>query len=524
MIRLESYVLGRWQAGTGPAATLVNPTTEAAVAETSTAGIDFRAVLDYGRRTGGPALRALTFAERGDLLQRMSKVLYEDRDALIEASIVNGGTTRSDAKFDIDGATGTLAYYAGLGRKLGAVRFLIDGEGEQLTRSPRFWGYHIKTPRRGVAVHVNAFNFPAWGLAEKAAVALLAGVPVVTKPATATALLAYRVVQRLVAAADLPEGALQFVCGDPGDLLAHLESQDVLAFTGGGNTATQLRALEPVVARSVRINVEADSLNAAVLGPDVEPGSETWQMFLRDVGREMTQKAGQKCTATRRIFVPRERADRVQSDLSEALADVKVGDPALEEVRMGPLATAKQLADARAGIAKLENSGARIVFGSATAVQTVGVPAGKGYFLGPVLLRADAPEAATAVHSHEVFGPVATLLPYTDVAEAARWVALGEGGLVATAYTDDRATLETLILETAPYSGRIFSGSAKIVEQAMPPGAVLPACIHGGPGRAGGGEELGGRRGLDFYLQRTVVQGDRALLERILGVAAAEPA
>jgi oxepin-CoA hydrolase/3-oxo-5,6-dehydrosuberyl-CoA semialdehyde dehydrogenase len=461
----------------------------------------------------------MTFAERGELLQRMSKALYEVRDALIDASIQNGGTTRGDAKFDIDGATGTLAYYAGLGRNLGAKRWLVEGDGEQLTRSPRFWGYHVKTPRRGVAAHVNAFNFPAWGLAEKAAVALLAGVPVVSKPATATALVAYRAMQRLVEAAGMPDGVLQLICGAPGDLLSHLGPQDVLAFTGSGSTAATLRGLEPVVHRSVRINVEADSLNAAVLGPDVEPGSDTWAMFVRDAAREMTQKTGQKCTATRRILVSRDRIDRLQEDLSEALANVKVGNPALEEVRMGPLVSAAQLADVRAGIALLERSGARSVFGAA-AVQPLGGTAGKGYFIGPLLLRADNAHEADAVHAHEVFGPVATLLPYGDTADAARLVARGDGGLVASVYTDDREVLEQLLLELAPYNGRVLCGSAKIAEQATAPGLVLPSCVHGGPGRAGGGEELGGLRGLDFYLQRTAVQGDRALLSRALGIGA----
>jgi oxepin-CoA hydrolase/3-oxo-5,6-dehydrosuberyl-CoA semialdehyde dehydrogenase len=307
-------------------------------------------------------------------------------------------------------------------------------------------------------------------------------------------------------------------------LLEHLESQDVLAFTGGSSTGAHMRMLPPVVRRSVRVNVEADSLNAAVLGTDAEPGSDTYQMFLRDVVREMTQKAGQKCTAIRRILVPADRIDAVQADLADQLGGIKVGDPALEEVRMGPLATAQQLRDVRDGIVRLQESGARIVFGHPTEVDPIGVPRGKGFFVGPVLLRADQPHAARAVHEHEVFGPVATLLPYRDAADAAGIVALGDGSLVASVYTDDRGGLETLVHELGPYSGRIFSGSGKIAEQATPPGAVLPSCVHGGPGRAGGGEELGGERGLAFYMQRTAVQGDRALLGRVLGVPTADPA
>jgi oxepin-CoA hydrolase/3-oxo-5,6-dehydrosuberyl-CoA semialdehyde dehydrogenase len=517
MITLKSWLQDAWHEGTGEWKTLVNPATEEPVARAGGVGADLPAALDYGRRVGGPHLRAMTFAERGELLGRMSKVLFEVRDALIDTSIASGGTTRGDAKFDIDGATGTLAYYAGIGKKLGAARVLVEGAGEQLTRSPRFFGYHIKTPRRGIAVHVNAFNFPAWGMAEKAAVAILAGMPVLTKPATATALLAFRVMERLVEAADLPRGVLQFAVGDVGDLLQHLQPQDVLAFTGGSQTSATMRRLDPVVHRSVRINIEADSLNAAVLGPDAEPGSDAYRMFVRDVTREMTQKAGQKCTAVRRILVPAARIDDVQADLAAELAGIKVGDPALEEVRMGPLATAVQARDVRAGIAQLQKSGARIVFGDPAVVAPVGVPAGKGFFVPPVLLRADQPHAARAVHEHEVFGPVATLLPYTDAADAAAIVALGQGSLVASVYTDDRGVLDTLVHELAPYSGRVFCGSGKIADQATPPGAVLPACVHGGPGRAGDGEELGGERGLDFYLQRTAVQGDRALLDRIVG-------
>ncbi len=519
MITLESYLSGEWQKGTGRSATLVNPATEAEVAQTTTSGLDLIAALAYARDTGGPALRALTFAERGERLDTMRKALGEAREELIEASIENAGTTRSDAKFDIDGAIGTMAYYASLGKKLGGRRFLVEGEGEQLTRSTRFVGYHVSTPRTGVAVHVNAFNFPAWGLGEKLAVAFIAGVPVISKPATATALLAYRVARILVGSEALPEGALQLVCGSTGDMLEHLGPQDLLAFTGSGTTGALLRGLRNVVDRSVRVNVEADSLNAAVLAPDVEPQSDVWAMFVRDVVKEMTQKTGQKCTATRRILVPAALADRVQEALAEELARIKVGDPSLDEVRIGPLASAQQLRDVRDGVARLVASGARVVWGDPERMEPIGVPAGKGFFFAPLLLRADAPFEAMAVHEHEVFGPVATLLPYADLDEAVRLVALGEGSLVTSVYGDDRATLERLVLGVAPVSGRVLVGSRKVADQAIAPGMVLPSCVHGGPGRAGGGEELGGLRGLAFYMQRTAVQGDRALLDRVLDVA-----
>ncbi len=517
MITLASYLAGQWCQGKGKSVDLVNPTTEEVVAKTSTEGLDLAGALAHARDVGGPTLRALTFAERGAVLEKMSKTLYEVRDQLIDASILNAGTTRSDAKFDIDGATGTLAFYGALGKKLGDKRHLVEGDGEQLTRSPRFWGHHVKLPRRGVAVHVNAFNFPAWGLAEKAAVSLLAGMPVVSKPATATALLAFRVMERLVETKVLPDGVLQLVCGSTGNLLELLSGQDVLAFTGSGGTAATLRALRSVVERSVRVNVEADSLNAAVLAPDVEPGSDTWNMFVRDTTKEMTQKTGQKCTAVRRIFVAKDRIDDVQAALLERLADTKVGDPALEEVRMGPLATAQQLRDVTAGVGRLVESGARIVLGGPGKAAPIGVPAGKGFFFAPTLLRADAPDRATAVHEHEVFGPCATLMPYATPDECVGLVARGEGGLVASIYGDDKESLATIVLGAAPYHGRLLVGSAKVADQAITPGTVLPSCVHGGPGRAGGGEELGGERGLDFYMQRTAIQGDRPLLDKILG-------
>ena len=516
MLRLKSYLAGTWKDGEGEGATLLDPSTEEAVATTSTKGLDFAEAFAHARTLGGPALRAMTFAERGAVIKAMSKALHEAREALIDDSILNAGTTRGDAKFDIDGATATLAYYASLGKKLGDTKVLVEGEGEQLTQSARFYGYHAKLPRPGVAVHVNAFNFPAWGLAEKAAVALLAGMPVISKPATATALTAYRMMEVLAEAKVLPEGALQLVCGSAGDLLSHLGPQDVLAFTGSADTGAHLRGLQNVIGRSVRVNVEADSLNAAVLGPDVEPGTETWNRFIRDVSTEVTQKTGQKCTATRRVFVPKAKIDQVQEALAEAMGRIVWGDPRAEGVRMGPLASKQQLDDVKAGVAKLLEGGAKQVWQSDAS--PVGAKGGKGFFFPPTLLRADDPRAAAVVHEHEVFGPVTTLMPYEGNEEPGELVALGQGGLVASLYSDDREVVANMLVALAPWSGRVLVASKKVADQATAPGLVLPSCIHGGPGRAGGGEELGGMRGLDFYLQRTAVQGDRGLLERALGM------
>lgn len=525
MERLESYVAGAWIAGRGEAQVLVNPATEEPLAETSTEGIDMARALAFARAEGGPALRALTFAERGALLRAMSRAAHQHRDALLEVAVQNGGNTRSDAKFDVDGAIGTLAYYADLGAELGGVRLLLDGDGVQLGRSPRFFGQHVLVPRPGVAVHVNAFNFPAWGLAEKAACALLAGMPVVTKPATSTALVAFRLMKILVEQVPMPPGALSFIAGPPGDLIEHLGGEDVLAFTGSCDTGAALRLRRNLAAESVRINVEADSLNGAVLGPDAAPGSETYAMFLRDVVRDMTQKAGQKCTAIRRIFAPRDVVSAVRDDLVERLRDARVGDPAREGVTVGPLATAHQLRGVRAGIERLA-AGAEVAIGGTGPFERIGVPADKGYFVPPTLIVAGGPDEVPAAHEHEVFGPVATLFPYD--ATAAHAVALlrrGRGSLVCSVYSDDRAFAAEVLLGVAPYHGRVLLGSEKIADQAPGPGTVLPQTIHGGPGRAGGGEELGGLRGLHLYSQRTAVQGSRPMLEALLGARAeARPA
>jgi oxepin-CoA hydrolase/3-oxo-5,6-dehydrosuberyl-CoA semialdehyde dehydrogenase len=515
---LKSYVAGQWIAGRGKPISLVNPTTEEVVAETSMEGVDIGAAVAHARARGLPALQELTFAQRGAALQAASNALHAHRDELLDLAQAVGGNTRGDAKFDVDGAIGTLAFYARLGESLGATRFFVDGAGGQLGRSPKFHGEHVLVARRGIAVHVNAFNFPAWGLAEKAAVALLAGVPVISKPATSTAAVAVRAVELLVEAGALPEGALQVLAGPATTLTDHLGPQDVLAFTGSSDTAATLRGHPVFVRRGARINIEADSLNAAILGADVEEGSETFELFLREVVVDMTQKAGQKCTAIRRVLVPTARLDAVRERLKEALAATKTGDPTLREVKVGPLATASQLRDVRAGVERLKKS-TTLVHGGQGDMRgaLTGITNDKGYFMSPVLCEAKDSAAAHDVHGHEVFGPVATLLPYTgDADEAARIVALGDGGLVASIYSDDADLATQVALGLAPYNGRVNIGGAKVAEQSLGPGAVLPQLVHGGPGRAGGGEELGGLRGLDLYLQRTAVQGYKPLLEKLV--------
>ncbi|MES1241899.1 MAG: 3,4-dehydroadipyl-CoA semialdehyde dehydrogenase [Acidobacteriota bacterium] len=518
MKTLKSYVGGRWhEAGSG-FATLVNPSTEEEIARVSSAGIDFGEVLAFARDKGGPALRAMTFAQRSGLLKEMSRVLRDNRDELLDLSRQNNGTTASDGAFDIDGGSGTLAFYSSIGRRLGDRTFLTEGDGVQLAKTEAFWAQHILVPRRGVAVHINAFNFPVWGFAEKAACALLAGMPVITKPATATALTTERAVELIVEAGILPEGALQLIVGSTGDLLDRLGPQDVLAFTGSADTAKSLRSRDNLLASCTRVNVEADSLNAAVLGPDVAPGSPTLDLFVKEVAREITQKAGQKCTAVRRILVPRDRADDVQAALIARLEKVVVGDPADPSVRMGPLATADQLADALRGLAELQK-GARIVHGRAERADGAGVPGGKGYFLAPTLLRSDDPATAGPVHDREVFGPVATILPYdSTAASAAEIMAMGGGTLVTSVYSDDAGWIGELLARGADSTGRVYIGSEASAGEAPGSGAALPQTLHGGPGRAGGGEELGGLVGLKLYLQRVALQGSRPLVDNLAGV------
>ncbi len=513
MQHVASYVGGRWLEGQGAGQQLLNPATEEPLALASSEGIDLAAALDYARNTGGPALRALSFAERGALLKAMADALQGTRDELLALGIRNCGNTRSDAKFDVDGAIATLLAYADLGAQLGAGRFLLDGAGLQLGRSPRFHGQHVAVPRHGVAVHINAFNFPAWGLAEKAAAALLAGMPVLSKPATATALLAQRAMQVIAEKNVLPAGALQLLVGAPRDLPALLGAQDVLAFTGSGDTGERLRALPNVIRHSVRVNVEADSLNAAVLGPDAGASGDLYELFLKEVVRDVAQKAGQKCTAIRRVLVPAEHAATVRDDLAGLLGNLKVGDPAEEDVRMGPLTNAAQLADVRAGVERLAAEG-RLAAGGAKALFP------KGYFIAPTLIEFAAQAPANAVHAREVFGPVVSLLPYAQ--NPAAIVAKGGGGLVCSLYSEDAAWLEETVAGIAPFHGRIYIGHPK-VELSPGPGTVLPQLVHGGPGRAGGGEELGGARALAFYLQRVALQGSRPLVQGLAKAGSPAP-
>nr|HEX4318898.1 3,4-dehydroadipyl-CoA semialdehyde dehydrogenase [Kofleriaceae bacterium] len=509
---LASYVAGAWSPGSGSRTTLVNPATEAPLAETH-ASHDVAAAFAHARGAGVRELGALTFAQRGALLAALAKAVHAGREELIALAVANGGNTRSDAKFDIDGAAVTLSHYAELGGKLGSAALLGDGEPIQVGRTARMGAQHVYARRRGVAVHINAFNFPAWGTCEKLACSLLAGVPAISKPATATALVAHRLAELF--APLLPAGALQLYLGSGAALLDHVGEADCVAFTGGSATARAIRGHARVVAHNVRLNLEADSLNAAVLAPDVEAGSETFGLFVADVARDITQKTGQKCTAIRRVLVPTARRDEVCDALRERLAGIAVGDPSRDDVRMGPVATAAQLADVRAGIARLAAATAS-VHGGTGDIAALGAD-GKGYFVGPVVRATDDAMGCAVLHDHEVFGPVSTVATYDgDAGFAADFIARGAGCLVSSAYADDRDWVARFVGAAAGWAGRLYLGSQKMAAQSPGPGTVLPSLVHGGPGRAGGGEELGGERGLHFYMQRCALEGDASVLKSLL--------
>lgn len=515
--QLQSYLCDQWQVGSGDIEELFNPSTEDLIATTCTTGLDFEVAFDHARTVGGAALRAMTFAERGALLTQMAAVLHGKREYLLEISRDCNGATRGDSKFDVDGATGTLSTYGRYGAKMGDGKFQLDGTASKIAANARHMGQHFRLPREGVAFHINAFNFPAWGAFEKIACAFLAGMPVVTKPSSTTALLTYEMIKIIVEADFLPAGTLSFIAGDSADALEKLQAQDVVAFTGSATTAAKLRQSAGVLHKSVRFNAEADSLNAAVLAPDVKVGGDIWYRFLNNVVTDIRQKAGQKCTASRRIFVPEGLMDAVKEALVERLEGLVVGYPTERDVDVGPVVSKKQLLDVRAGIDELAAHGS-ILIGGSHPINGKNAPTGKGYFVEPTVIVAN--DADTAIfHEKEVFGPVTTLLSYDgSVGSAIDYIARGEGCLVSSIYSNDRKWLQAALLRSAVWNGRLFVVSGKVADSALTPSTVLPNQNHGGPGRAGGGLELGGTRGLDLYTNLVAIQGDRALLGKLLGV------
>src|SRR5262245_61598841 len=516
---LESYLSGRWVRGEGVETRLVDPVKGDELATASAKGADLKGALAFARKEGQGGLRNLGYADRAKLLGAVADVLTANRARYEEIAIANSGNTKTDAAIDIDGGIGTLKYYARRGAGLGAARMLLDEKPVRLAKAENYQAIHLMVPRRGVAVHINAFNFPSWGLWEKAAVSLLAGVPVLAKPASATALLAHAMVKDVIAAKVLPDGALSILCGGAGALLDALTSDDVIAFTGSADTAARVRGHPNVVARSVPVNIEADSINAALLSPDAATGGAAFDAFVREVTREMTVKAGQKCTAIRRVFVPTDKADAIADALTGKLKGTKVGDPRSEGTRMGPLVTRGQQAAAFDGIRRLAAEAA-VACGGAEAPALEGIDASRSAFVAPTLLKLKDAAGAKAVHEVEVFGPAATVVPYRDEQDAAVLIARGGGSLVASVYGDDRDFLLRIIGEIGPSHGRILAVDPAIASAHTGHGIVMPQCNHGGPGRAGAGEELGGLYGLRFYHQRLAVQGSTDLLAILQAKAA----
>ena len=513
MNRLRNYALGEWVEGTGKSATLFHAVTGEAIAEASSGGLDFKAMAAYARNVGGPKLRALTFHQRAGLLKAMAKHLMEKKDAFYALSAATGAT-RTDSWVDIEGGIGTFFAYSSRGRRdFPNETYHVEGPQEVLSKGGTFAGRHICVPLEGVAIHINAFNFPCWGMLEKMAPALLAGVPCIVKPATATSYLTESMFREMVASGILPAGAIQLICGSAGDLLSHVTEQDAIAFTGSASTGQMLKESKAVVAHSVRFNMEADSLNCSILAPDAAPGTEEFDLFIKEVVREMTTKAGQKCTAIRRTIVPAGMEGDVVKALKARLEKTTIGDPAVDGVRMGPLASAGQVRDVGAAAARIREAG-ELVFGGGD-FQVVGADREKGAFFGPMLMVCDAPLGRSEPHDIEAFGPVNTVMPYATLDEAIELAKRGRGSLCGSLITANATTARTVVLGVAPYHGRLMVLDRSSAKESTGHGSPLPNLVHGGPGRAGGGEEMGGARGVLHYMQRTAVQGSPSMLTAI---------
>src|SRR5215472_6225306 len=514
-MQLQSYAAGEWRTGSGGGAALRDATTGEVIAHAGAEGLDTGAMLSWAREVGGPNLRRLTFHERAALLKALAKDLTEHKDEYYPVSFATGAT-RADSWIDIDGGISTLFVYASKGtRELPNSRVYVDGGVEALSKTGSFVGQHLCLPLEGAAVHINAFNFPVWGMLEKLAPTLLAGVPAIVKPATQTSYLTERVFRRIIESAILPPGAVQLLCGGVGDLFDHLTCQDVVSFTGSASTALKLRQHPVVSASAVRFTAETDSLNSSILGPDAGAGSPELELFVREVVREMTVKAGQKCTAIRRALVPAARSADVLEALRGALAQVVVGDPRLENVRMGPVASLGQRREVLEQLSRLTRE-AELICGGAGQAQPLGADADRGAFLAPTLLYCRDAVRARAIHSVEAFGPVCTLIAYDSVDDAIALARRGGGSLVGSIFSADDAVAAQLVLGLAPYHGRILVVNRRNGRESTGHGSPLPHLVHGGPGRAGGGEEMGGARGVLHYMQRTALQGSPTTLMHVV--------
>jgi oxepin-CoA hydrolase / 3-oxo-5,6-dehydrosuberyl-CoA semialdehyde dehydrogenase len=516
MTKLENYITGKWITGDEEGQALYHAVTGEAIASATTKGLDFKAILEYARKTGNPALRKMSFHERGNMLKALALHLRHHLELFYLISYQTGAT-KADSWIDIEGGIGNLFANASLRRKFPDETFCLDGESHSLGKAHTFMGTHILVPKEGVAIHINAFNFPVWGMLEKIAVNLLAGVPAVVKPATITSFLTEAVVREIIASGILPEGALQLLCGSAGDLLDHVTSQDVVTFTGSASTGLLLKSNPHILQESVPFNMEADSLNCIVLGDDVTPGMPEWDLFIKEVRKEMTAKAGQKCTAIRRIFAPENKMEDVWKAITTSLSQTTIGNPLNEKVRMGALAGQSQREEVRNQVKKLLAS-SRIIYGSLDSVEVIDADADKGAFLSPVLLLNEKPFATTEAHEVEAFGPVSTIMPYKGMEEAIELSKKGKGSLCSSIVTADEKRARQYVLGAATHHGRLLVLNAECAKENTGHGSPLPLLVHGGPGRAGGGEEMGGIRGVKHYMQRVALQGSPTMITAITNV------
>ena len=516
MNKLGNYILGKWIEGDGQGQLLVNAVNGEPIAIASTGGLDFASILGYGRTKGNPALRKMTFHQRGRMLRELALYLRRDLEKYYSLSYATGAT-RADSWIDIEGGIGNLFSYASLRRKFPDKPFYVEGETANLGKSGTFIGQHILVPKEGVVLHINAFNFPVWGMLEKIAVNLLAGMPAVVKPATITSYLTEAVVRDIIDSGILPEGSLQLICGSAGDILDHMGPQDVVTFTGSASTGLMLRANPNILRNNVPFNLETDSLNALVLGNDVRPGMPEWDIFIKEIRREMTVKAGQKCTAIRRIMVPDNLVGEAREALGKALSQTLIGNPLNEKVRMGALAGINQRKEVKKELEKLMASSS-IIYGSTETVEVLDADAEKGAFMSPILLLNENPLTDNAVHEIEVFGPVSSVMPYRDMNEAISLARRGRGSLVCSIVTADDQLATEFIMGAGPYHGRILVLNEQSAKESTGHGSPLPMLTHGGPGRAGGGEEMGGIRGVQQYMQRIALQGSPTTLTAVTGV------
>jgi oxepin-CoA hydrolase/3-oxo-5,6-dehydrosuberyl-CoA semialdehyde dehydrogenase len=505
MRKLENYVLGKWITGDGEGQKLLDAVTGDTIATATTKGLHFASILQYGRETGNTALRKLTFHERGRMLKALAMHLMEQKEKFYAVSY-HTGATRADSWIDIEGGIGNLFANASLRRKFPDLPYSTDGDPIALSKGGNFMGHHLLVPKEGVAVHINAYNFPVWGMLEKCAVNWLAGVPAVVKPASITSFLTEAVAREIIASRILPEGALQLICGSAGDMLDHVTGQDVVTFTGSKSTGLMLKGHKTILEASVPFNMEADSLNCIVLGKDVTPGQPEWDAFIKEVRKEITVKAGQKCTAIRRIFVPEHLLEDAYIAVGQSLGQTTIGNPLNEKVRMGSLASTGQREEVRTNIQKLLAT-SQIVYGSLDSVEVIDADAKKGAFLSPVLLMNENPFRNEDVHDIECFGPVSTIMPYRDMDEAITLAKKGKGSLCCTIVTADDRLATEFVVGAATHHGRILVLNRECAKESTGHGSPLPMLIHGGPGRAGGGEEMGGVRGVKHYMQRVAIQG-----------------